>query len=122
MPQQQHLLLQGTIDKKCPLADNLQLALWPPQYRAGAPPKYFGHSNPRKFLMRYEAAIASSGGNETTLAKSFIISLEGATANWHVRMKPRSVTFWHHLKEKFLVKFQGFEAELNTEEDFISCQ
>jgi hypothetical protein len=29
-----------------------------------------------KFLMSYEAAIASFGEDETTLAKSFIISLE----------------------------------------------
>jgi hypothetical protein len=26
------------------------------------------------------------------------------------------------LKEKFLVNFQGFQAEINMEEDFISCQ
>jgi hypothetical protein len=72
--------------------------------------------------MRYEAAIASLGSNETTLTKSFIISLEGAAANWYVRMQPRSITFWHHLKEKFFVNFQGFKAELNTKEDFLSCQ
>jgi hypothetical protein len=31
--------------------------------------------------MWYEAAIASFGGDETTLAKSFIISLKNAAAN-----------------------------------------
>jgi hypothetical protein len=31
--------------------------------------------------MSYEAAIASFGGDETTLAKLFIISLENAAAN-----------------------------------------
>jgi hypothetical protein len=31
--------------------------------------------------MCYEAAIASAGGDDDTLAKSFIISLEGAAAN-----------------------------------------
>jgi hypothetical protein len=87
------------------LADNLQLAPWPPQYRATPPPKYFEDLDPHKFLICYKAAIASSGGNETTLAKSFIISLKGAAANWYARLQPRSITSWYHLKEKFFVNF-----------------
>jgi hypothetical protein len=72
--------------------------------------------------MSYEAAIASFGGDETTLAKLFIISLENAAANWYARLPLRSITSWTHLKEKFLVNFQGFQADISTEEDFFSCQ
>jgi hypothetical protein len=54
--------------------------------------------------MSYETAIASSGGDDTTLAKSFIISLENVAA-WYVRLAPRSITSWALLKEKFLVNF-----------------
>jgi hypothetical protein len=79
--QPQPPLLQGAINNKCPLANSLQLAPWPPQYKVAPPPKYFGDSDPSKFLMCYEAAIALSAGDEITLAKSFIISLEGAIAN-----------------------------------------
>jgi hypothetical protein len=39
-----------------------------------------------------------------------------------VRLEPRSITSWGQLKEKLLVNFQGFQAELSTEEDFLSCQ
>jgi hypothetical protein len=35
---------------------------------------------PTQVLMYYEATIASSGGDDATLAKSLIISLEGAAA------------------------------------------
>jgi hypothetical protein len=42
--------------------------------------------------MSYEVAIASSGGDDATLAKSFIISLENALANWYARLPPRSIT------------------------------
>jgi hypothetical protein len=45
------------------------------------PPKYHGNTDPHKFLMCYKAAIASSIGDEATLAKSLIISLEDAAAN-----------------------------------------
>jgi hypothetical protein len=72
--------------------------------------------------MFHEAAIASFGGDETTLTKSLIISLENAAANWYARLPPRSITSWAHMKEKFLVNFQGFQADVSTEEDFFSCQ
>jgi hypothetical protein len=55
--------------------------------------------------MSYEAAIASFGGDKTTLIKSFIISLENAATNWYARLSPRSITSWEQLKEKFLVNF-----------------
>jgi hypothetical protein len=45
------------------------------------PPKYHGNTDPHKFLMSYKAAIASAAGDEATLAKSLIISLEDAAAN-----------------------------------------
>jgi hypothetical protein len=67
----------------------------------------------------YEATIASSGGDDTTLTKSFSISLENAATNWYARLPPRSIVSWAQLKEKFLVNFQGFQADLSTEEDFF---
>jgi hypothetical protein len=72
--------------------------------------------------MSYEATIASFSGDETTLTKSFIISPENAGANWYTRLPLRSITSWAQLKEKFLVNFQGFKADISTEEDFLSCQ
>jgi hypothetical protein len=55
--------------------------------------------------MSYEAAIALFGGDETTLTKSFIMSLENIAAQF---------------KEKFLVNFQGFQVDVSTKEDFFS--
>jgi hypothetical protein len=34
---------------------------------------YDGHSDPKQFLMSYEATISSYGGNAAVLAKSFIM-------------------------------------------------
>jgi hypothetical protein len=100
----------GTIDTKSPLVEHLQLAPWPLHYRAVPPPKYHGNT-----------AIASAGGDEATLVKSLIISLEDDAANWYSRLSPRCVYSWEHLKDKILLNFQGFQAELDTEEDFLSC-
>jgi hypothetical protein len=38
--------------------------------------------------MSYKTAIALMGGDEATLAKSLIISLEDAVANWYSRLPP----------------------------------
>jgi hypothetical protein len=70
--------------------------------------------------MWYEAAIASAGGDEATLAKSLIISLEDAVTNWYSRLPPCYIYSWQQLKDKIL-NFQGFQAKLDTEEDFLSC-
>jgi hypothetical protein len=86
--------------------------------QAVPPPKYYGESDPQKFLMSYEAMIALSEGDDTTLTKSFIIFLENAAANWYARLPSRSIASWVQLKEKFIVNFQGFQADLSTEEDF----
>jgi hypothetical protein len=90
-------------------------------YRAALPPKYHGNTNLHKFLMWYEAAIALAGGDEATLVKSLIISPEDATTNWYSRLPPRCIYSWKHLKDKILLNFQGFQAEVDTEEGFLSC-
>jgi hypothetical protein len=41
--------------------------------------------------MCYEAAIASARGDEATLAKSLIINLDDAAANWYSRLSPKCI-------------------------------
>jgi hypothetical protein len=53
----------------------------------------------------YKVAIALARGDETTLAKSLIISLEDAATNWYSRLLPRCIYSWQQLKEKFLLNF-----------------
>jgi hypothetical protein len=71
--------------------------------------------------MCYEAVIASASGDHATLAKSLIIPLEYATTNWYSKLPPKCIFSWQLLKVKFLLNFQGFQAKLNTEEDFLLC-
>jgi hypothetical protein len=71
--------------------------------------------------MCYEAVIALVGGDEATLTKSLIIALENAAANWYSRLPSRCIYSWQQLQEKFLLNFQGFQAELDIEKDFLSC-
>jgi hypothetical protein len=56
-----------------PLAAELQATPWPPSYKPPQLPMYDGHSNPKQFLMSYEATISSYGGNTAVMAKSFVM-------------------------------------------------
>jgi len=40
-------------------------------------PTFDGQSDPRQFLMSFEAAIIYGGGDETTLAKSLVMAVKG---------------------------------------------
>jgi hypothetical protein len=51
-------------------------------FRAGTYPKYNGSTDQAQYIMSYQVAIALSGGDDTTMAKSFIISLEGPALTW----------------------------------------
>jgi hypothetical protein len=82
---------------------------------------YHDNADLHKFLMYYEGTITSDGGGEAILTKSLNISLEDAATNWHSRLPQRCIYSWQQLKEKFLLNFQGFQAELDTDEDFLSC-
>jgi hypothetical protein len=65
------------LDERSPLAPHLQVTPWPANFRAGTYPKYNGSTDPAQYIMSYQVAVASSGGDDAMMAKSFIIALEG---------------------------------------------
>jgi hypothetical protein len=74
-----------------PLAPQLQASPWPANFRADTYPKYNGSTDPAQYIMSYQVVIASSGGDDATMAKSFIITLEGPTLTWYTRLLPLSI-------------------------------
>jgi hypothetical protein len=79
------------LDERSPLAPHLQVSPWPANFRAGAYPKYNGSTDPTQYIMSYQVTVASSGGDDTTMAKSFSISLEGPALTWYTRFTPLSI-------------------------------
>jgi hypothetical protein len=74
------------LDERSPLAAQLQVSPWPANFRAGTYPKYNGSTDPAQYIMTYQVAVASSGGDDATMAKSFIIALEGLALTWYTRL------------------------------------
>jgi hypothetical protein len=55
---------------------------------------YDGHSDPKKFLMSYEATISSYEGNAAVMAKSFIIAVRNVAQTWYSSLRPGTITSW----------------------------
>jgi hypothetical protein len=68
-------------------------------------PTFDSESDPRQFLMSIEAAIIAGGGDETTLAKSFVMAVKGPAQHWYSSLKARSIHSWEQLKTNLLVDF-----------------
>ena len=98
------------------------MAPWPESYKAVTPPKFDGTSDPRQFIMSYEASITSAGGDHSTLAKTFIVALEGATLDWFTELPPGSIQSWENLRNKLLENYKGFRAKKSTAEDLWACK
>jgi hypothetical protein len=86
-------------DDTSPLAAELQATPWPPSYKPPQLPMYDGHSNPKQFLMCYEATISSYGGNTTVMVKSFIMVVRSVAQMWYPSLCPGTITSWQKLEE-----------------------
>jgi len=53
-----------------------------------------GQSDPSQFLMSFEVAVISIGGDETTLAKSLVIAVRGPAQKWYSSLKAKSIHSW----------------------------
>jgi hypothetical protein len=64
--------------------------------------------------MSYQVAAASSGGEDATMAKIFIIALERPTLTWYTRLLPLSIESWKTLHDKFLLNFQEYMPDIDA--------
>jgi hypothetical protein len=72
--------------------------------------------------MSYQVAVASSGGDDATMAKSFIIALEGPALTWYTRLPPLSIDSWRSLRDKFLLNFQGYRPDTDALAELSLCK
>jgi hypothetical protein len=100
-----------TFDDVSPLAAELQAIPWPPSYKPPQHPMYDGHSDPKQFLMSYEATISSYGGNAVVMAKSFVMAVQNVAQTWYSSLRPGTITSWQKLKDMLVTSFQGFQTK-----------
>ncbi len=101
---------------------HLQVSPWPANFRAGTYPKYNGSTDLAQYIMSYQVVVASSGGDDATMAKSFIIALEGLALTWYTRLPPLSIDSWRSLRDKFLLNFQGYRPDTDALAELSLCK
>ena len=109
-------------DPKSPLSEGIQQSPWPTAYKPITLPKFNGKTDPHQFIMSYEAAVASAGGDDIVLAKSFVIAAEGDALAWYSMLKPSTVYSWENLRDKILANFKGLAAQSLTSTDLFQCK
>jgi hypothetical protein len=129
IPQRGHTIPHATafqgvnyLDERSLLAPHLQVTPWPANFRAGTYTKYNGNTDPAQYIMSYQVAVASSGGDDATMAKSFIIALEGPALTWYTRLPPLSIDSWRSLRDKFLLNFQGYRPNTDALAELSLCK
>ena len=71
--------------------------------------------------MTSEATIASAGGDNPIMAKSFIMACEGPVATWYSYLQPLSITSWSRLRERLKQDFQVFKKAAITSVEEFQC-
>jgi hypothetical protein len=82
---------------------------------------YDDHSDPKQFLMSYEATISSYGGNTAVMAKSFVMAVRSVAQTWYSSLRPGIITSWQKLKDMLITSFQGFQTKSVTAQALFQC-
>jgi hypothetical protein len=108
-------------DDASPLVAELQATPWPSSYKPPRLPIYDGHSDPKQFLMSYEATISSYGGNTGIIAKSFVMVVRSVAQTWYSSLRPGTITSWQKLKDMLVTSFQGFQTKPVPAQALFQC-
>jgi hypothetical protein len=102
-------------DDASPLSAELQATPWPSSYKPPQLPMYDGHSDPKQFLMSYEATISSYGGNAAVMA------VRSVAQTWYYSLRPGTITSWQKLKDVLVTSFQGFQTKPVSAQALFQC-
>jgi hypothetical protein len=78
-------------------------------------------SDPKQFLMSYEATISSYGGSTSVMAKSFVMVVRSVAQTWYSSLRLVTITSWQKLKDMLVISFQGFQMKPVTTQALFQC-
>jgi hypothetical protein len=85
-------------------------------------PPYDENYDPKKFLMKFEAAVESNGGDATTKDKAILMVLKGEVQYWYANISKGYITSWFQLHNKLFSSFKGMQVEeLDSNDLFNMC-
>jgi hypothetical protein len=84
------------------------------------PAQYDGAYDPKEFLMKFEVAVESNGGDATMKAKALVLALKGEVPYWYANIPKRHITSWFQLRNKLLSSFKGMQVEELDSNDLVN--
>jgi hypothetical protein len=102
------------------LSVELESAPWPCRFNTNTLPQYYGDYDPKEFLMKFEAAVESNGGDATTKAKALVMALKGEVQYWYANIPKGHITSWFQLRNKLLSSFKGMQVEELDSNDLVN--
>jgi hypothetical protein len=103
-----------------PLSVELESTSWPRRFNANTLPQYDGDYDPKEFLMKFEAAVESNGGDATTKAKALVLALKGEVQYWYANIPKGHIASWFQLRNKLLSSFKGMQVEELDSNDLVN--
>jgi hypothetical protein len=103
-----------------PLSVDLKSATWPHCFNANTLPQYDGDYNSKEFLMKFEAAVDSNGGDATMKATTLVMDLKGEVQYWYANIPKGHITSWFQLRNKLLSSFKGMQVEELDSNDLVN--
>ena len=80
-----------------PLLEEFEDLQWPPRFNPAILPQFDGDSNPKEFLLKYEATIKATGGGLACKVKEFVLSLTGLAQHWYSNLPSGHIHTWDQL-------------------------
>ena len=71
--------------------------------------------------MSYVAAVEAAGGDEYTMAKSFVIIAQNIAQSLYNNLPPGSIDSWGILHKKLCTNFKGVNPSTNNPMELFTC-
>ena len=91
---------------------------WPQCFNRAVFPRFDGESDPKEFLLKYEATIEATGGGSACKAKALVLALRGLAQRWYTNLPLGNIQFWSQLRMELSTSFRAVKPDEVTSCDF----
>ena len=101
-----------------PLSEELEEVQWPHRLNPAVLPQFDGKSDPKEFLLKYEATIQAAGGGSTCKAKALVLALRGLSQRWYTNILFGTILSWSQLRSELNASFRAVRPDEVTSCNF----
>ena len=81
-------------------------------------PQFDEESDPKEFLLKYEAMIEATGGGSACKAKTLVLTLKGLAQQWYTNLPNVYIYSWDQLRTELSTCFRAVRPDEVTSCDF----